>query len=727
MKKIFKLFSVAFLFGAFVLVPKLVFAYSVPPMTGTGVEGDPFMVTDCDQLQLIGTSEGYIVEGLYFKVANTFSCTGKDFVSIGDSSNPFSGIFDGDNKEISDLSIDGSEYMIGLFGKNDGVIENVILTNVNVFGDGDDTVGALVGMNWGTIENSSSTGIVSGSHHVGGLVGYNTSEGSIINSHSSTSVSGTDDYIGGLAGKNNGVITNSYAAGTVTGLVDYSYVGGLTGYSQNTISSSYATGTVTGGYYVGGFVGYNDTNISSSHSTGNVIGLNNYVGGFVGYNDYSSIENSYATGDVSADGDFVGGLVGTNSDGSSISDSYAIGNVNGVQSVGGLVGVNTSGSNIGNSYAIGNVTGSGKWVGGLVGGNTANSSIINGYAKGSVSGDNGVGGLVGVNTGTVTTSYATGFITSVGDNLGGLVGLNSTGRNTGTVNYSYYDSETTGQTDEGKGDPKTTTQMKNQATFQPGDGDWDFEVDGDWIMNSDLVRNDGYPYLQWETFPGTPIATPDAGRYTRNQTIELTSEESTTIYYSTTETPVDCSGDSGTLYTEPISVSETSTIYVRACNVARNPAVASFEYVINKHTSSGSRSSGSSGPVIVQIIPVTAPVVPMNTPLDCKAGDLFSTTTGKSCGTSTAPIAPSTTSEIQKVTQDLKLGMANTDVKTLQLFLIAQNKGVAAQALVLVGSTGYFGNITRLALAEWQTVNGIVPASGYFGPKTRAFIKEKGL
>jgi phosphoribosyl-AMP cyclohydrolase len=72
--------------------------------------------------------------------------------------------------------------------------------------------------------------------------------------------------------------------------------------------------------------------------------------------------------------------------------------------------------------------------------------------------------------------------------------------------------------------------------------------------------------------------------------------------------------------------------------------------------------------------------------------------------------------------RDLWEGRAGADVTKLQLYLIAQNEGPAARALAAKGATGYFGSLTRAALAEFQAAVGITPASGYFGPKTRAWI-----
>jgi peptidoglycan hydrolase-like protein with peptidoglycan-binding domain len=73
-------------------------------------------------------------------------------------------------------------------------------------------------------------------------------------------------------------------------------------------------------------------------------------------------------------------------------------------------------------------------------------------------------------------------------------------------------------------------------------------------------------------------------------------------------------------------------------------------------------------------------------------------------------------------TCNLSLWSAGNDVKQLQLFLIAQSSGPAAQRLAKHGATSVFGMLTFNALIEFQESVGISPASGYFGPKTRAYV-----
>ena len=275
----------------------------------------------------------------------------------------FEGTFDGNGHVISNLHIQGRDYL-GLFGQLDSgaEISNLGLEAVDVNGTVG-YVGGLVGENSGSIATSYSTGTVNGGRYVGGLVGENY--GDITTSYSTATVSG-DYYVGGLVG-GGGNITASYSTGTVTGADN---VGGLTGSGGNIITS-YSTATVTGADNVGGLAG-SGVNITTSYSTGTVSG-GRYVGGLTGSG--GDITTSYSTATVSGDY-YVGGLVGKNSSrgNTSITSSYATGTVNGHDYVGGLVGDN-----------YGDITTS--------------------YSTGRVSGNTSVGGLVGYNPGSITTSF----------------------------------------------------------------------------------------------------------------------------------------------------------------------------------------------------------------------------------------------------------------------------------------------------------------------------------
>jgi filamentous hemagglutinin family protein len=177
-----------------------------------------------------------------------------------------------------------------------------------------------------------------------------------------------------------------------------------------------------------------------------VTGGDIWVGALASIN-FGTINNVYATGNVSGVSQ-VGGLVGDNNhyNGNSavISNAYFSGNVSGrdgspyYASVGGLVGINAGGI-IRDSYATGNVTGVTQNVGGLVGWNYVEDSNA-----------------------SITNSYSTGKVSSTAGSVGGLVGLNDA-----TITNSFWNIESSGQADlaDGRGTGLTTAQMQNMSSF----------------------------------------------------------------------------------------------------------------------------------------------------------------------------------------------------------------------------------------------------------------------
>jgi hypothetical protein len=120
-------------------------------------------------------------------------------------------------------------------------------------------------------------------------------------------------------------------------------------------------------------------------------------------------------------------------------------------------------------------------------GTVKNLGVIASYVKGR----SDVGGLVGDNTlsSVINNSYSTVKVTGGEYDIGGLLGKNSSisDGTSGMVNNSYYNKETSGQNDKGKGDGKTTKEMKQKETFKG----WDFDN----VWKIDARVNDGYPYL----------------------------------------------------------------------------------------------------------------------------------------------------------------------------------------------------------------------------------------
>ena len=160
--------------------------------------------------------------------------------------------------------------------------------------------------------------------------------------------------------------------------------------------------------------------------------------------------------------------------------------------VGSLVGHNHDGS-LSNCHSTGNVAGD-MHVGGLVGINEG--TVSNSYSTATVTGEEAVGGLVGLNGGTVSNSYSTGSVTG-NSSVGGLVGWNDEG----TVDNSFWDTETSGQATSDGGTGKNTMAMQDIATFSGAT--WDIIAvanpgtrNPSYIWN--IVDDETYPFLSWQ-------------------------------------------------------------------------------------------------------------------------------------------------------------------------------------------------------------------------------------
>ncbi len=227
---------------------------------------------------------GTSFSGITITLANNISLSEYDnWTPIGTSSKSFSGIFDGNGKEISGLSISSGTYQ-GLFGYISGA----------------------------TVKNVTVSGSISGGTWTGGVVGYAL----------------------------NSTISGCSNSGNATG--SGTWIGGVVGYANSSIISGCTNnGDITGGTYVGGVAGQTDSGtVSDCSNSGDVTGSGAYVGGVVGMGNVSNCTNS---GAVSGSGTFIGGVAGC---ATSISNCYNIGVVSGSYYVGSVVGWdNGKGSN----------------------------------------------------------------------------------------------------------------------------------------------------------------------------------------------------------------------------------------------------------------------------------------------------------------------------------------------------------------------------------------------
>ena len=231
-------------------------------------------------------------------LTDDINLTGKEWTPIGiDYNHQYTGTFNGGGHTITGLTVTGSDQYVGLFGHigSGGTVKDVTLEEVKIESNNDmSAVGGVAGRSYGTLENCSVSGSVSGSGIAGGVVGYQ-SGGFLTGCSSSATVNA-----GGVAGG-------------VAGLTD----------SGATLTACYATGDVTlesinsGGNFVGGVVGSNTScTLKACYAWGSVTGSGSgtiYVGGVTGTNDEGTLTACYhANGTVSGPAGTTGGVTGRN-------------------------------------------------------------------------------------------------------------------------------------------------------------------------------------------------------------------------------------------------------------------------------------------------------------------------------------------------------------------------------------------------------------------------------
>ncbi len=420
--------------------------------------------------------------------------TGYNFEPIGeipDPDNPdtyiyFAGIYNGQGYKIIGFSYKNkgpSDLVSALFRMNNGTLKNIIITNSYV--ENDIALAALlVGVNDGKVLNSSGYGRVIGGEVSGGLVGINGYNGynlnvqyntTIDNSYFEGTVTGNEEDVGGLVAVNNGIVSYSASKAEVSvqkGGDAWNGVGGLVGNNLGRVVFSESHGRVEGKVNVGGLVGLNravpfdDSGINNSYSTSSVNGTL-AVGGLVGRTDgkYCKQNDPYNPCEKA--------------ERKIISGSFALGEVMGDNSVGGLIG------------AV-------HFVAGFQDGeNDQLRAIISDvYSRSQVRGNKEVGGLVGtagdhfgplnITVYKINKSYSDSFVS--GKNyVGGLIGFRE---GSGSTEFSYWDNQTSNQSKSAGGEGKTTSQMKQQATYK----NWDFQ--NTWVIKEGRT----YPYLRWQPY-----------------------------------------------------------------------------------------------------------------------------------------------------------------------------------------------------------------------------------
>ena len=433
-------------------------------------------------------------EGKWAKDSNgidVFNSSAVSWSSIGNynTTKPFSGIYDGNNKNIQGLYIQNSDYYSGLFGYvKSGIVKNATI-NGNIQG-GVGTGGMIGVLLDSTVSNCANNAYVTHANqtlkssytgenytYVGGLIGVAQGTSTIQNCVNngivecySPSVSTIASFAGGVLAftdenetdiqiihcYNNGIVRLS----KIENSINRTFIGGVAGVLfRGKISKCYNTGNVEG---------IETTKIMEHTSGGGIVGIiwptnnktiivdkcwnsgtveNFIAGGIVGETSRQSsgkniIENCYNIGDIKANY-----KLGTNSQ------------HNCLVAGGGICGWNSGNSTIQNCYNKGKISGNGcnykasdyylGSIGGIAGVNTDSSSINYCYNNGIISCEpydydargSVAGGIVGTNqeNGLLYSVYNTGEITWNGNSnsaIGGVVGWSLNESNTSKYIYN---------------------------------------------------------------------------------------------------------------------------------------------------------------------------------------------------------------------------------------------------------------------------------------------------
>ena len=262
-----------------------------------------YTVTSADGLMNIAKLVNEGKSDINITLDTDIDLTGKDWTPIGTGySNKYTGTFDGGGHTIKGLTVTTNDQFVGLFGSIGyaGTVKNVMMEDVQITSNrSSGFAGGVAGYSWGTIENCSVSGSVSGTVYVGGVVGAQI-DGSITGCSSSATVKGMVD-VGGVAGQTNSsaTLTACYATGNV--IIEIDPVknisgGGLVGFNGgNGVLACYATGNVTstgsstGNVHIFGLLGDNYTTVTACYWK------NNQERGYKTAPESTKVDGTYVT------------------------------------------------------------------------------------------------------------------------------------------------------------------------------------------------------------------------------------------------------------------------------------------------------------------------------------------------------------------------------------------------------------------------------------------------
>jgi hypothetical protein len=656
---------------------------------------------------------------------------------IGDSQSSVTNTYETGSVTANGVSDQGIGGLIG-FNQASTIASSSASGAVSATGASGEYIGGFVGASSGAISNSFETGSLTAttsSEYVGGFDGDQTAGSTITQCYETGNVTGGYYPVGGFVGASYATISKSFETGNVT-LGAYSYVeyaGGFAGFTSTPIDDDYSTGNVTippgfipnEVYYVGGFVGNTGGTVTNSYSTGNVIGNGVYddVGGFVGYNQYPII-NSYSTGggtgltgtSTNTIGYFLGetsvGVGSLKNDAVFTQGTPAIGDDHSFGSDALLAthGYGTDESTLANFYSItepvyAQAT-STPWNFSSIWTSHANTFPTFQYYSGVTP------------TYTITATAGTGGIINNSGAFSVLSGANQTYNIIPSSGYTIANVLVDG-TSVGAVSTYTFTNVTANHTISVtfaapavSSGEGGGSSGGGTVSNqiSNLLTN------------GNTAA---AAALAQQYNLSLPTGTATTASTPNASTTL-CSAQ--TYPTKPIKFGATNDL----------AQVKLLEEYLNTYENAnlpvtGVYSAQDEQAVVAWQEKYAATIL---TPWHLTKGTGYVYTTSLTefknlfdaqCEPDTSSVAAeltnTQTASLSTTGRDLEFGMSGDGVKALQQALIAKDTGAAAQALAKNGATGYFGQLTKAALIEFQKSVGITPAVGYYGAITKSFLK----
>ncbi len=356
-----------------------------------------------------GLFAGYAYNSCFYNCATTASSTVE---GLGNNSAGIVGFASGSLFEncMNLATVKGSRYSAGIVAYTDsnssctfdGCSNGGAISDANATSSKYEYIGGIVArLNGSKVRNCVNSGSITGGEYgkyTGGIVGHNTSGGSISDCNNTGIISSSNTHVGGIVG-------TSDSSSTVSGCNNEgvtegsSYVAGIVGYNnKSTISGCNNEAAVSGSSNLGGITGYNfsGSSIYSCSNNGTVTGVGN-LGGIAGKNYNSIIAGCYNTAAITGNGS-----------GSSTPDNYYITGVSGYNSGDGVII---------NCYNTGEVICTNGFSGGITS-TISSASVINCYNLGAVR-VNGSGTSIGgiaynISGGTLLNCYNASEVTSSG-------------------------------------------------------------------------------------------------------------------------------------------------------------------------------------------------------------------------------------------------------------------------------------------------------------------------